>query len=482
MSKNRSKSKIIANSLADLSLALTNWESLTGNQNLLSTYATVQGDLNPALITLNWVVLSYLYVNNGIFQRAIRRPVMDAFSRGFEIDSDEASKEDIDEVFKWFRKHKLFSTIRYFEIWKRLFGGSAILIVTNQDPIEPLDMKSINYSPIKFLTVDRWQLSSTKMPFDYFDQVTYDIGELDYYYIFGKKVHKSRIILGKGQEAPHYIARQLRGWGISEGERIVRDLNLYLKTQDVAYEILDESKIDVYYIQGLANKLASIGGTSNIQTRIQAVNKIKSYLNALLLDAQDKFEQKQITFAGLAEIMNQNRMGIASAIGLPMTKLFGMSSAGFNSGEDDLENYNSMVESEIREPNKNDVLPILVDLAFTIVHGHVPQYEINFPALRVMSTEQEEQINTSKQERVLALYDRGLIQGDKTVEWLQKEGLIGIDVGYVPEKPEPNYPEGVEQGGQAELQQSKQVSVYRKKPVENKRFFNNLFNREKKNG
>lgn len=488
MSKNRSKSKIIANSLANLAETIGEWQALTGGGSTLSTYATMQGDNNYALLTLNWMVLSYLYSGNGIFQRAIKLPVCDALSKGFEIDSDEASKEEIDEVFKWFRKHKLFKIIRQFLIWKRLFGGSAIIINSNQESLEEMNIKELKNSPIKFYAIDRWQISTTKLPFDYIDNVLYNIGDIENYFIAGKEIHKSRVLLGKGEEAPRNLARQLRGWGMSEGERIIRDLNLYLKTQDVLYEILDESKIDVYYIQGLANKLATLGGTTNIQTRIQAINEIKNYLNALLLDANDKFEQKQVSFGGIAEVMNQNRMGIASVINFPMTKLFGMSAAGFNAGEDDLENYNSMIESEIREPLKNETLPILVDMAFAIIYGDIPQYDINFPGLRILSTEQEEQIITSKTNRILMFFDRGLIQGEKTIEWAQKEGIIGIDVGYVPDKPEPNFQEGIEQPvSEEQFEQSKQINIYRKKPevdfedqVNNKRFFNKLFRRNKK--
>jgi hypothetical protein len=41
---------------------------------------------------------------------------------------------------------------------------------------------------------------------------------------------------------------------------------------------------------------------------------------------------------------------------MPLTKLFGISAAGFNSGEDDIEVYNAMIESEIRGKLKYDLL------------------------------------------------------------------------------------------------------------------------------
>ena len=95
-------------------------------------------------------------------------------------------------------------------------------------------------------------------------------------YVNGVPIHASRAILGKGKQAPVYIRRQLFGWGMSEAERMLRDLNNYIKTQDVLYEILDESKIDVYHIVGLANKLATTNGASIIKNRVQAANQIKN--------------------------------------------------------------------------------------------------------------------------------------------------------------------------------------------------------------
>ena len=95
---------------------------------------------------------------------------------------------------------------------------------------------------------------------------------------------------------------------------MIRDLNLYLKTQDASFELIDEAKIDVYKIDGLAQKMATAGGTSKITQRVQAANEIKNYINALVLDAKEDYQQKQMTFAGLADVMNQNRLGVAAAL------------------------------------------------------------------------------------------------------------------------------------------------------------------------
>jgi len=70
------------------------------------------------------------------------------------------------------------------------------------------------------------------------------------------------------------------------------------------------------------------------------------------MDMKDDYEQKQITFTGLSDVLSQIRYGIAADVKMPMAKLFGMSASGFNSGEDDIENYNAMIESSVRRPEQ----------------------------------------------------------------------------------------------------------------------------------
>ena len=38
------------------------------------------------------------------------------------------------------------------------------------------------------------------------------------------------------------------------------------------------------------------------------MNEMKNFNNALVLDKNDEYDQKQITFSGLAEVMKENRI------------------------------------------------------------------------------------------------------------------------------------------------------------------------------
>ena len=442
--KRKPRTKVLTNRLSDVSMTLAGINGGTGGS-YLSSYNTQAFSNNYSLITLNRIILTYMYTGNGIFQTAIQLPVQDAIGKGIEIESGELDNEDIDQVYDYWEEIGLWQTILNYMTWVRLFGGGALLINTNQKPEKPLSLKNLDKTPLEFYDLDRWQLDTNIAIFDDWDSYLSNVSDGDgLIHLYGEPIHESRFLRGQGKRAPHYIRRQLRGWGMSEGERMIRDLNLYLKTQDSTFELIDEAKIDIYKINGLANKLLTSGGTSAITNRIQAANEIKNYVNALVLDAQEEYEQKQINFTGLAELMDQNRMGVAAALRMPLTKLFGLSASGFNSGDSDLENYNQMVESEVRSQLK-PVVRTLLKVTMSHLFGYVPQFSFKFPSLRELTPEAEQTVKTQESSRLLAIYDRGLMDGEELMQSMRKAGVVQIETKTEQGlNPNPEPPEGVE--------------------------------------
>ena len=200
---------------------------------------------------------------------------------------------------------------------------------------------------------------------------------------------------------------------------MVRSINQYLKSNDLAFEVLDEFKIDVYKIRGLVGTLLSSDGTQQIQQRIALANAQKNFQNAITMDAEDDYIQKQLSFSGLAEIMREIRMQIASDLRMPLTKIFGISAAGFNAGEDDIENYNGMVEGEIRSKCKYDILRVL-EMMCQKEFGFIPDdLAVEFKPLRILSAEQQENVKNSKFTRLVQARTMGLIS--------EQEFRIGIN-------------------------------------------------------
>lgn len=422
---NTSKTKII-NALAELQELKNTLADLVPTQ----AYQTKQiGNLESlylnnryAPLTINRNLLSFMYSEHGIIQTAVEQPIQDALRGGIDIESQELDADDIKELQADIENVGSLERLREGETWKRLFGGGGLIINMDVDPTQPFRHETTKN--LEFYAVDRWELTNPRGS--------------EYYIFYGSKIHSSRVIELVGKYAPSFIRPQLQGWGQSVVERMVRDVNAYFKNKNVIYELLDEAKIDVYKIQNFNTSLATARGTSNIQRRFQLANQLKNYLNALVMDVKDDYEQKIMTFTGLADMLKETRIGIAAALKMPMTKLFGISASGFNAGEEDIENYNSMIESEIRAPLRQPV-KFIVALHMMKLWGHMPQFECSFKPLRIMSEKDEEDINGKRQDRVLSLYDRGLLDSEETGNALSSYKLLPIQTsmeqGQLPPQP-----------------------------------------------
>ena len=256
---------------------------------------------NP--LTLNRMVLSYAYMTFGIIQTFIDQPVEDAFRGGIEIECDELDEEDIQLLQDVLIECKDYDAIKSAMKWAKLYGGAGLIINTDQDPMKELDVDAIGEdTPLSFLDADRWELTLSYM--------LEDRVPCPYNY-YGQAIHRTRVLKVNGKDAPSFIRRRLQGWGMSELERVIRDVNGYIKNQDVIYELLDEAKQDVWLLENLNTKLATSNGNKQIQDRLQLANTMKNYSNAIIMDKNDTYEQKQIAFSGL--LFNVNVLtGLAS--------------------------------------------------------------------------------------------------------------------------------------------------------------------------
>ncbi len=374
-------------------------------------------------------VLSEAYVEIGLISTIVDVPVDDAFRGGIEIRSKQLSPEQVEELQISLDRDDDLNTVAQAAKWSRLFGGGGVIILTDQDPRTPLDLTKITEdSPLEFRSVDMWELF-------YMDQNVNDAFDpslmehtQEHYNYYGKLVHRSRVMRLKGLVAPSFVRPRLRGWGFSVVERLVRSLNQYLKNTSLTFELLDEAKVDVYHIKNLVNTLLSPQGANRVKQRVATANQIKNFQNAIVIDSEDEYEQKQLNFSGLSDVMVQCRIQIASEMRIPLTKLFGISAAGFNSGEDDIENYNASVEAEVRSKVKYMVLR-MIEIKCQKLFQMVPDdLMVTFKPLRVLSAPDEETVKTQKFARLKEAAAEGLITPQQFIDAANKGNLFDIQL------------------------------------------------------
>lgn len=401
------KSETMHNGFAEAILGPNGNNGSIGTQ--LNQVATIFRNNRWYLISNMRQVLSESYVEHGLIQTIVDVPVDDGLRGGVDIQSKQLDEQQIQDLQAEMEREDDINNMGQGLKWNRLFGGAGILVMTDQDPMTPLNMGAITEkSPLEFRAVDMWELFWDKQNTEGYDPTTQEHG-FEFYSYYGLKVHKSRVMRLKGLVAPSFIRPRLRGWGFSVVEALVNSINQYLKSNNLTFEVLDEFKLDIFKIKNLANTLLSPDGDALVRKRVATANAQKNFQNAITMDSEDDYIQKQLSFTGLAEAMQGIRLQIASDMRMPLTKVFGISSAGFSSGEDDIENYNAMVESQVRTKAKFDILR-MVELRCQRMFGMVPSdLQISFKPLRVLSAEQEENVKTQKFNRLFQAKQAGEI-------------------------------------------------------------------------
>lgn len=376
-------------------------------------------------------VLSEIYVEHGIVSTLVDLPVDDGFRGGVEFMSDEMKQEELEDLNYRMERESVLRDFKQALKWSRLFGGAALLIVNDDDPATPFDVKNVKEGDdIKFKAVDMWELyyGQSKMTKEGVLDPGFLVKHPDFYDYYGHKIHKSRVLRFEGKEAPSLIRPKLRGWGVSVLEPVVRSYNQYLKSVNLSFEVLDEYKVDYFKVDGFSTTLLTPGGTDKVLKRVELVNMQKNYQHAVTMDAKDDFGTKQLNFSGIAEIMREIRMQIAADLRMPLTKLFGMSAAGFNSGEDDIENYNAMIETEIRSKSRPELLKV-AEICCAMWYGYIPEVlRVEFPSLRVLSSEQEEAIKNAKLQRIMTAMQSGVMTALEAKQAINKEMLLPVSL------------------------------------------------------
>ncbi len=432
------KERARVNSLTDLVDGISTGLGFTSQT--ISQPWTLSLANNYTPLTLNRILLSYSFMTQGLVQTVVKMPVDDAFRGGFEIKSDELDEDEIKQLLNALKRpkrpnrklarrlnpnaavnlgHSDIRTIIETMYWSRLYGGAGLIINTTQDFSTELNIEDIKQDdPLEFIAADRWELILSQQ--DIYDQR--NPRPFNYY---GLPLHRTRVVKVLGVEAPSYIRLRLQGWGMSEIERCIRAINSFVKFENLIFELLDEAKVDVYKIQGFNDALLTDEGTANTQKRVQLANRLKNYQNALAMDAEDDWNQKQITWSGLAEIWDQLRTNLCSALKFPRNKLFGDSATGFGSGADSMENYNALVEL-VRE-DANPLVIEVVDLRCQQMFGFIPEYTLCWKPLKLLDGVQEEAVKTAKQARAMDMFAQRLVTGREVSQILKAEDLLTID-------------------------------------------------------
>ncbi|WP_314282756.1 anti-CBASS protein Acb1 family protein [Haemophilus sputorum] len=363
--------------------------------------------------------LEALWKESWVAQKICRKKAQDMTRKWREITSNDLDGAQLEKIDRLERKLKLKETLEQALIWASLYGGVGILVLTEKSTMTPLTADQ---------AIDRLVLLRKDMVVgvgslnnNIFDE---NYGKFDQYKINSLlDVHHSRLIIINGTPRPPKRFADSEIWGLSDLEAVYSTLKRFDLLSTNTGDLVNESKVDVLKMEGLTERIAA-GMEEQIAKAVSMVQLIKSSTNTLLLDKENEYEQKELSFSGLRDLLVEFRNAVAGAADMPVTILFGQSAAGFASGAEDIQNYHESIhalqESRLR-PVFDRLDPILCQMAL----GFEPaDFWFEFNSLQEMSIEQKITSLNSFATATNVLIERGVLTEQQVANELKESGLF----------------------------------------------------------
>ena len=259
------------------------------------------------IITLQQYLLTYLYKTYGILGKIIDIPVDDAYKGGgFTLDADSIDEDDVKDLTDAITRYQDIEKIKTARKWARLFGGGALIAITGKDLKEPLNVKQGD--ELEFMAVDRWQLAyslpNVMMRGGFWSLTQYESREFD----ANQAIHPSRVFPVHGKPSPYLISQQVQGWGLSVYEQIFQDMSTFFKSRNALFELIDEAKTDILKLSTLQTALTNDTSMNALQRMVDFIARNKNYKSQITIPTTDDYDQKQISFGGLGDILKEIRI------------------------------------------------------------------------------------------------------------------------------------------------------------------------------
>lgn len=366
------------------------------------------------------------YRTSWLMRKIVDTPALDMTRawRQWQADGSDIEKVEAEE-----KRLMVKAKVKRALILARLYGGSAIFIGTGDtDPEKELKPESIRAGGLKYLHVfHRWQITTGQLVGDP-DSPWF--GQPEMYQITptnGKQIsiHPSRVIPFVGQPIPEGSMVQA---DLFWGDPLYQALQTALQNADLAQDgfaaLIDEAKVDIVKIPGLMEKWSTDEYADRFLARLQAAQMGKSTWRMMAIDGEEEWEQRQIDWGGMPDMIMAYLQIVAGAADMPITRLLGQSPKGLQStGDGEERDYHAMIEArqeELMGPAMDRLDPMLIASAL----GSVPSdiwYRWN-PLMRLSPKDQAE-VEFKRSQTVKQYADSGLI-GDKALAEMTKNAIV----------------------------------------------------------
>lgn len=278
-----------------------------------------------------------LYYGSSIAARVVDEVVLETKRAGFEISG--VSDDSKAKILVADTKLKGIATLYKCAARARAFGGGLAVcsVIGAGDPTEPMHegarVESVRITDRRRAYPVAWYDDPSEPYFG--EPAIYQVTQTTPRNTQTFNVHASKCIRFDGIEVDEEEGLSLNGWSYSVLQRVYDNLKKYDSSTDSIAALLEEASVGVYKIKDLA-KIITSPKRDELMARMQIVDMVKSTIRSLMLDEDETYERVAANFSGLDSASDRLAQRLASAAGMPLTILLGMSPAGMNAtGESD---------------------------------------------------------------------------------------------------------------------------------------------------
>ena len=374
------------------------------------------GQTMEASSTLSQETLENLYRTNFICRKVCDLYASDMVSAGVEWSCD---KDRADLLEKEFSKLQVWGALEQAIKLARLYGGSIVFMGTATDA-ELNQGEKLTYLRV----FDRYEAKpdtanlvptgarmGEPMSYDISPVITTD----------GIKADESRCLRFIGAALPAKLAKSEDLWGDSVLQAMASRIRIFDGATQGVGELMKRCYLRSIGISGFWDAMGDEGplSTDQITKALGMLNQTQTIYGLTVMDANDSFSSQSYSFGGVKDVLDQISQQLAGACDVPLVRLFGMSPAGFSTGESDLKAYYGSIlkaqESMLRAPIRRIAEQILTS------NGMATE-DLDFKFIPLAQQSQTEKMAAAQQgvSTIIAAKDAGLISDARALEEVRR--------------------------------------------------------------
>lgn len=372
-------------------------------------------------------------------RKIVNIPVDDMLRNGWEYDGN-VTEEQKDALLSSDDRYGIQESVRQCMRLERMIGGAALFLGVSDadDPSLPLLLDNIKQGDLKFVNpIPRTRIQKVEWAND---PLQADYGRPLHYFINGQKIHRSRLILFRGDpilptadptlSVSSWVYGRNDGFGQSKLVALYDDLTRATGSRQAAYQLVQRASVIIAQLDTLELE-GTEGGDQRMREMQNIVNQINLFRGAVINrdpgQAGDTITTMSPSFGSVPELVMSFLQVLSAASDIPAMRFLSQAPGGLNtSGDGELEAYYGRLESEQRltlRPQLMQYLNVMgrstLGPSFTTL-----KMDVIFDPLWSLSEVEQADVRTKDTTNVVTLIGAGLITDEEALAELQEREVL----------------------------------------------------------